>query len=244
MTLVRRFERNTVGRDLLVGDIHGHFTRLQTALDSVGFEPARDRLFSVGDLVDRGPECDAALEWLTKPWFHAVRGNHEDMAIRWPNGNMDARNYVANGGGWNVSNPPDVQRDFAEAFASLPIAMELETAAGLIGVVHADCPFKTWQEFTEVLETDELSGALKRAIFEAALWSRDRVMAEAAIDGIAGVRAVVVGHTPVQRVTSLGNVIYIDTGGWFPEHRRDGRFTILDAETLSEASAHRLWEGA
>lgn len=242
MTLIRRFERNTVGRDLIVGDIHGHFTRLQAALDAVGFEPARDRLFSVGDLVDRGPECDAALEWLAKPWFYAVRGNHEDMAIRWPNGNMDRSNYVGNGGGWNVSNPPDVSREFAEAFAALPVAMEIDTPAGLVGIVHADCPFDSWPDFVASLEDPDLPNRMRKAVIEAALWSRERINAMAR-DEVVGVRAVVVGHTPVQRMTSLGNVIYIDTGGWFPEHRGDGRFTILDASTLREASASRLWEG-
>ena len=33
---VQRFERNQTGRDLIVGDIHGHFTKLQAALDAVG----------------------------------------------------------------------------------------------------------------------------------------------------------------------------------------------------------------
>lgn len=96
--LFKKFQMNAAGRDLIVGDVHGHFTKLQAALDAVGFNPAEDRLFSVGDLVDRGPECDQALEWLAKPWFHAVSGNHEDMAIRWPKGFMDAGTYAMNGG--------------------------------------------------------------------------------------------------------------------------------------------------
>lgn len=244
MSLVHRFEQNICGRDLIVGDVHGYFGRLQAAIDAVGFDPERDRLFSVGDLVDRGPECDLALEWLAKPWFHAVRGNHEDMAIRWPNGNMDSRNYVANGGGWNVSNPPELSREFAEAFAALPIAMELATEHGLVGIVHADCPFPSWDQFVEVLETEQLSGALKKAVFEAAMWSRERISGHAALDDVAGVRAVVVGHTPVQRPTSLGNVYYIDTGGWFPAHRPEGHFTLLDSATLRTVTASRLWEGA
>ncbi|WP_183132684.1 metallophosphoesterase, partial [Pseudomonas amygdali] len=58
---IKRFAENTVGRDFAVGDIHGHFTRLQVALDVAGFNPAVDRLFSVGDLVDRGPECEDVI---------------------------------------------------------------------------------------------------------------------------------------------------------------------------------------
>ncbi|MBP5140546.1 serine/threonine protein phosphatase, partial [Pseudomonas chlororaphis] len=50
MKRFQRFELNTAGRDFAVGDIHGYFTKLQAALDAIGFNPAVDRLFSVGDL--------------------------------------------------------------------------------------------------------------------------------------------------------------------------------------------------
>jgi serine/threonine protein phosphatase 1 len=76
------FLANTVGRDFAVGDIHGCFSALQKVLDTVTFDPAVDRLFSVGDLVDRGPESHLVLEWLDKPWFHAIGGNHDHMAWR------------------------------------------------------------------------------------------------------------------------------------------------------------------
>lgn len=38
------------------GDIRGCFNRLQAGLELLGFDPDKDRLFSVGDLVDWGPE--------------------------------------------------------------------------------------------------------------------------------------------------------------------------------------------
>src|SRR5690606_8090567 len=72
--LIKPFARNTAGRDIAVGDIHGHFTALQRELDRIDFDPAVDRLFSVGDLVDRGPECEDVIKWLNYPWFHPVRG--------------------------------------------------------------------------------------------------------------------------------------------------------------------------
>ncbi len=42
-------------------------------------------------------------------------------------------------------------------------------------------------------------------------------------DRIEGVEAVIVGHTPVGRVTALGNVVFIDTGLVF-----GGDLTILE----------------
>ena len=234
--LVRRFSRNLVGRDLLVGDIHGHFTKLQAALDAVGFAPGDgDRLFSVGDLVDRGPESHLALSWLDQPWFFAVAGNHEDFAIRWPNGHMDAAHYCQNGGAWNVANLPQEQALFAEAFRALPIAVELETAGGLVGIVHAGCPRPSWPDFVAALESPCTRKMERDHLVSMAQWSRHRI--EHRDDClVSGVRAVVVGHTPVDRVTCFGNVLFIDTGAWLPPERGSRPFAILDAATLRPAT--------
>jgi serine/threonine protein phosphatase 1 len=230
--LVKRFERNTKGRDLIVGDIHGCFTKLSAALRAVGFDPEQgDRLFSVGDLVDRGPESLEALNFLSSGFVHAVSGNHEDMAVRWPNGNMDPGNYRANGGSWMIALDREMQLEVAAALGALPVAIELETERGLVGIVHAECPFNSWQAFTQQLEAKVIGTRKLGSIIDAAQWSRNRIQA---MDDsmVSGVRAVVVGHTPLERMTLLGNTLFIDTMGWRPE----GKFTILDAATLAPAS--------
>ena len=63
--ILQHFARNTHGRDFVVGDIHGCFDLLQQALDEAAFNPDRDRLFSVGDLIDRGPQSPQVLLWLS-----------------------------------------------------------------------------------------------------------------------------------------------------------------------------------
>lgn len=227
MSLVQHFERNTVGRDFAVGDIHGHFLALQTVLDNIGFDYGKDRLFSVGDLVDRGPDSEMALDWIDEPWFYAVRGNHEDMCIRYPNGNMDAANYCANGGAWNVGNPRHLQMAFSCALGALPIAIEVETESGLIGIVHADCPFPNWRDFVVSLDDASMSNTMWKAIYEAAIWSRERIQEEDR-SGVPDIRALIVGHTPLKKPAVLGNVYYIDTGGWLS----NGHFTVLNLATL------------
>lgn len=228
--LVQRFSKNTNGRDLIVGDIHGCYAKLGAALREVGFNPDTDRLFSVGDLVDRGPESIDALSFLAAPFVHAVAGNHEDMAIHWPNGNMDPGTYAANGGAWMIALDRETQREVVAALSALPIAIELETEQGLVGIVHAECPFNNWSQFIEKLEQPTGSKQYLDNLIDAAQWSRNRIQA---LDDsiVAGVRAVVVGHTPLDRMTSLGNTLFIDTMGWRPS----GHFTILDAATLQQA---------
>src|SRR5690349_6471755 len=73
--------RNSKGRDFIVGDLHGVYDLLDQALETVRFDTQCDRLFSVGDLMDRGPYSARALVFLQKPWFFAVAGNHEAMFV-------------------------------------------------------------------------------------------------------------------------------------------------------------------
>ncbi|WP_082621552.1 metallophosphoesterase [Bordetella sp. N] len=68
---------NLDGRDFVVGDLHGCYDLLQNRLSEVAFDGSRDRLFSVGDLIDRGPDSLSCLRLLRQPWFFAVMGNHE-----------------------------------------------------------------------------------------------------------------------------------------------------------------------
>ena len=76
------------------------FGALEALLVQIEFDEKVDRLFSVGDLVDRGPESPRALEWLAKPWFFACRGNHEQFVID----SIDPEQYELwinhNGGEW------------------------------------------------------------------------------------------------------------------------------------------------
>ncbi len=78
---IARHEANTRGRDFIVGDLHGCVGYLDTLMRHVGFDASMDRLFSVGDLVDRGPDSPGALELLDQPWFYPVMGNHDAMLL-------------------------------------------------------------------------------------------------------------------------------------------------------------------
>jgi serine/threonine protein phosphatase 1 len=70
---------NSQGKDYIVGDLHGCFSLLERLLNAAHFDESKDRLFSVGDLIDRGPESLRCIQLLDEAWFYAVRGNHELM---------------------------------------------------------------------------------------------------------------------------------------------------------------------
>lgn len=211
--MLKIFDHNTEGNDWVVGDIHGSFRNLLGLLIEREFDFTKDRLFCTGDLVDRGPESHLALEWLTYPWFHSVRGNHENMAIYWGGGGGDNwgadREYIysANGGSWFINLTREQQRPFVEAFKALPIRIQINGPDGRpdVGIIHAQAPYD-WNtpidEFTSI-------------------WERGRITNKCA-KGTANINVVYLGHTPLKEKVVLGNNIYIDTGACFSK----GKFTL------------------
>ncbi len=63
----------------VIGDIHGCFRTLQLLLKSIGFDPSHDRIWLVGDLVNRGPRSLDVLRWAKQlgDRMVCVLGNHD-----------------------------------------------------------------------------------------------------------------------------------------------------------------------
>lgn len=227
---VLSFTRNQQGRDFVVGDIHGCFSLLQAMLKQLAFEPERDRLFSVGDLIDRGPESPRALEFLQYPWFHAVLGNHETMLVEALSGaNHYVLRWLENGGDWCHEHLEQLPL-MSKAFSQLPWAIEVETDDGIIGIVHADVPSNmSWQEFTKALRVDN------RKAREIAVWSRKRFHGYKSAD-IPGIHKVFCGHSICQdgQPMQVDNVIFIDTGAYLSHIYKDqgAGLTIFDINSL------------
>ncbi|OOF34616.1 bis(5'-nucleosyl)-tetraphosphatase (symmetrical) ApaH [Salinivibrio costicola] len=72
----------------LVGDIHGCDKALHALLAEADFSPARDTLYSVGDLVARGPDSLAVLRYFYQLGESAklVLGNHDLHLLAVANG--------------------------------------------------------------------------------------------------------------------------------------------------------------
>jgi bis(5'-nucleosyl)-tetraphosphatase (symmetrical) len=70
------------GRRLFVGDLHGCRGELQSLLEKFGFRPGLDSLFSVGDVVGKGPDVKGTLQLLRDLDASVVAGNHDLSLLR------------------------------------------------------------------------------------------------------------------------------------------------------------------
>lgn len=206
---------NTAGRDFFVGDIHGQYDLLMEAMQRVAFDKKVDRLFSVGDLIDRGADSFKCLSLAFEPWFYGVRGNHEMLALNaLEQGGKHWDLWLMNGGTWALSeNIKEVKQILGEALRHLPYARQVELEDGVqVGLVHAEPP----HDWNEIDDADA----------EQLVWGRTRIKQSDDLP-VSNIHAVIVGHTIIERPVALGNVLYIDTGAF-----HTGRLTLIDAREV------------
>ncbi len=151
--MIRNLPENLLGRDFIVGDLHGCRPMLERLLAHVAFDPSRDRLFAVGDLADRGPDSVGCLELINEPWFHSVKGNHEAMlldclwdVIRQNRPPIRKAHYLFDNGGQWIFDVYDQNEgvwlnDFPLLFhklKNLPFVLIVGEGAHRFNIVHAD----------------------------------------------------------------------------------------------------------
>jgi serine/threonine protein phosphatase 1 len=201
--------REHPGRCFVVGDLHGMAHALEGLLELASFEPDRDLVWSLGDLVDRGPFSPQCLALLDQPWFNAIRGNHEQLMLDAAEDPGAWLMWTLNGGDWAKGYPWDAPA-LRQRLAALPWAAELHTAIGRVGLVHADLDLGLgWPQFLEAIETDR--GQAR----DIALWSRTSV--SRATRGLPGPRVrdldlVLLGHSIVERPFQWGSLWFLDSG--------------------------------
>lgn len=231
---IQYYFKNNKGRDFVCGDIHGCFDLLEEKLTEVNFNPRQDRLFSVGDIIDRGIDSEKALDYLNKSWFYCIRGNHEQMFLDWCTEDTSVyrndafRFHIHNGGIWVADYlgvhiqalADDIGRDepitalypalntWVEAIKKLPYAIEIKSNKKKIGIIHAEIPKQVnWSSIEAELN--------KTNVLYSILFSRKYIYASTRKKyRIAGVDEIYCGHTIVDMPQKKGNVNYIDTGAY------------------------------
>ena len=125
-------------------------------------------------------------------------------------------NMQANGGMWYFDLDYQEQEYYATILDQLPYGIEvINKDDQRVGIVHADCPFNSWDEF----KNSKLQDGDKAWC----LWSRHAIRKKYSVNFI-GIDKLYVGHTPLNEVTILGNTVFIDTGAVFD----GGKLTIME----------------
>ncbi|MBK4713814.1 MULTISPECIES: metallophosphoesterase [Tenebrionibacter/Tenebrionicola group] len=190
----------------LVGDLHGCLALFARHLRRLRFNPWSDLVISVGDLIDRGPDSPGCLALLDKPWFRAVRGNHEEMAMDALR-SEDVSAWSLNGGNW-FRQLDKLARAQVQArlyrCAELPLIIELHVQGKTEIVAHADYPSDSYVWGKPVDR-------------QRVVWGRERITRHLRGEGkaIAGADRFWFGHTPLQEPLHFYNQHYIDTGAVF-----------------------------
>ncbi len=248
------------GRFLVVGDIHGELEMLLRVLALAQYDDSRDILISVGDLIDRGPNCpDVVKFFIDHPRRFCILGNHEGYLLETFGRSVLPHFWFSQGGDWiQQASREDLLR-FNAAITQFPLVAELilESPIARIGIVHGEVPLNsTWNDAQHLhIPRDDIGG-----IFDtpAGRWLRGRnrikiaAMAQDWMDSpegsfpfdfreltTLGIDLVISGHSimPHRLPYRSSNQIWIDTGAC--EHSNGGRLTIIDpiAETYWQVSS-------
>ena len=224
MSLVKVWDKEIKGKLYAVGDIHGSYNLLMNKLNEMGFDFENDLLVAVGDLVDRGEQNTQCVELTGKPWFTSVRGNHEDLCIGGLHNESYKRCHISNGGDWFYRLDGQAMYNIAKTFAGLPIVLEVNHNGKKFGFVHGHIEQNDWDEFKQSFsQTQEY-----RSPVELAMWGRERLDPDnQQYTHVAGVDAVIMGHTVTTKPCKRDNCYWIDTGAvhW-------GTLTILDLDDI------------
>ncbi|MBI1763774.1 MAG: serine/threonine protein phosphatase [Acidobacteria bacterium] len=204
-------------RTLVVGDIHGKRILFERLLEQMKYQPGKDRLVLIGDLVDRGEDSRGVVERAIELKKQApqtvtvIRGNHEVMmlsALAQP-GSEEVELWYINGGIETLQSYLDeegnltIPEEHCNFIADLPTWDEDEHAI----YVHASLVEDGSGGFFHPKETPD---------HPALIWARNRhFFAEY------GGKTVVFGHTITgmlfgerEKVWLRDHLIGIDTGAY------------------------------
>lgn len=215
----KKIKQNQHGTDFFVGDIHGEFELLDQSLLNVSFDKSKDRLFAVGDLIDRGPQSESCLELLHQPWFFSVLGNHEAMFLNGKHDPSIRQLHIKNGGTW-INSISEEKHCELEALIrnKMPLAMTIATDTGKIGVIHAAAP-ADWLDLEQEQELESWDKFLHSAQqYNQALTRTSKK--------VIGIDFVIHGHVNCDYVEYGENQVWIDT------LLRSGKLTVIALNEL------------
>ena len=125
-------------RRIVIGDVHGHYDGLMLLLEALA-PSSDDRVYLLGDLIDRGPKSAQVLDFVQQSPYQTLLGNHEQLMLDALSPSVDLRawqSWLYSGGDATVASYRDtgmMPYKHLEWLRSLPTYLDL----GDIWLVHA-----------------------------------------------------------------------------------------------------------
>jgi bis(5'-nucleosyl)-tetraphosphatase (symmetrical) len=192
----------------VVGDVQGCLAPLQHLLKKVDFNDDRDMLWSVGDIVNRGPSCLDSLRW-----FHDRRDN-----LRLVLGNHDLH-LLAAAAGHRALSSSDTLGPILAAPDRDPLLDWLRARPLLyqehgVTLVHAGVP-PQWSVETAAARAREVEAVLQGddyATFFAAMYGNTPDIWSDALEGTDRLRVITNYFTRMRYCTAEGRLDLISKG--------------------------------
>lgn len=213
--LVKHLDASHIQQLFVVGDLHGCYLDFMQQLKAVNFDFRKDLIISVGDLVDRGRNSLKCLELIKKPWFEAIRGNHEQMCLEAHIAPEMVNFHCKHGGEWLYQLPIEKKFECLNLCVNLPIILEVNFKGKKFGFVHADIPLNDWDEFKKLIQSNDYFTKQNTSTLQSALWGRGRISCgqeSKKYQTVVGIDEIYFGHTFVEKPLQIQNCFFIDTG--------------------------------
>lgn len=246
---VKRLAANLLGRDFVVGDLHGSYRALTGALAYHAFDPKRDRLLCAGDLADRGMSPLDCLSLLRQPWFHCVKGNHEQLLIDWLVRGLDRPDVYEQslelGGLWlyllSASEREELDNQLVPLVRALPHLIVVDHPVMPFNLLHAEAVHGGRLQSDDELRQHHV---LERFSF---LWGRSlheqHKAAETPVERMnlldrsttpwhRGLSLTYVGHQIVPRPLLHRSHLYIDCGAYLQAPADDFKINLLEHDAV------------
>jgi serine/threonine protein phosphatase 1 len=191
-------------RIIALSDVHGEFELLKELVENqIRFNPSTDKLIMIGDFFDRGRNSKQVVDYIKKlkkqypEQIVLLMGSHEDLAYHALMNINDSyylgdpmKLWLINGGQATIDSFGGLKKTRRELIPFIEnLQLYFETRTHIF--VHGGIP---------------KGKTLKTASPQELLWDRDL--------NYKGKKTLVVGHTPHREVTTIGNIVCIDTAAF------------------------------
>lgn len=126
---------------LIVGDVHGCYSKFISLLHKAQDQAGRHiQPFFLGDLFDRGPECEEMIEYVVTYRPASVMGNHDWKLFRYLQGrNVSIENYPGTDKTLEaIERRPEFKEQLIDYYSKLRFTEQLyNPSVGYLHLVHA-----------------------------------------------------------------------------------------------------------